>query len=133
MICLHCPCCPHLFTVNDLIIKEKVAVWSGVSWHPLPKEQDKCTNTRTHTGTHTISVSSNLSYEIFITALCAQLQCHALRMLPGLGVMHNLTHTGCKVFLSCRCPTSSAFSISLSVALTFILSFFHTIFLFTSF
>lgn len=84
MICLHCPCCPHLFTVNDLIIKEKVAVWSGVSWHPLPKEQDKCTNTRTHTDTHTISVSSNLSYEIFITALCAQLQCHASVCCLGL-------------------------------------------------
>lgn len=89
-------------------------------------------HTYIHPCTHThlmggISVSSNLWYEIFITTFCAQLQCHALCVVPGFDVRLVIrTHTisltlGVKVFFPRWCPTSSAllpFSISLSVALS---------------
>lgn len=94
--------------------------------------QEKCTNTHIYTPVHThlmggVSVSSNLWYEIFITTFCAQLQCHALCVVPGFDVRLVIrTHTisltlGVKVFFPRWCPTSSAllrFSISLSVALS---------------
>lgn len=108
-------------------------IWSHLGTLPLTM-QEKCTNTHIYSRpmhTHTrltggISVSSNLWYEIFITTLCAQLQCHALSVGPGFDVRLVIrTHTisltlGVKVFFPRWRPTSPAllrFSISLSVAL----------------